>query len=217
MDWILIIGLILIVVALGSIKEALDKIANRIADNSNEIAQKPVASASNLSGVEEQLENLFKVMGGEAKMKDEKTKKRKDLYERYVKALILRGNPAGVAKTEADKKFEEAEFNVTHDRSVIDYSSGLYDVESWVIAVEVEDRNNKKYGSLLPKAREYLKDKKTIKPNEMKLGEALKTDYKGVEWLIQKLIQEKKLKRVTKYNPDGADFLEHYEVLEAEK
>lgn len=83
-----------------------------------------------------------------------------------------------------------------------------------VTAQEVEYRNQEKYGHLLDKAREYLKGKTTIKPEDLKLQETVKSDYRGESWLIDKLIQDGRLKKVTKYkSEDQPDELKYYEVI----
>ena len=225
MDWTLIV-LVLILIALWAIKSSLDNITNVIANKPNPTPPQP----PDFSGVEEQLENIFKILGGEVKIKDARTKKRKDLYTRYIKALMAMGQTAKQAETEANNKFEEKEFSEAHDTNKIDYSSPFYEIENWVLRVEIEERNKKKYGDLLPKAREFIKGKTIIQPNEMNLTNALKTDYEGGKWLIEKLKQEKRLKEVTEYVPahedyseygsytvEGTSKLKHYEVLEAEK
>ena len=221
-----VIVLVLILFALWAIKGALEKIEKSISYDLQRIANEIANNKSNfpsfpsLSVIEWQLKNVVKLMGGEAKMKEENTKWRKDLHTRYIKALILSGKTTKQAKAEASEKFEEAEFQEAHVRKD-DLSSSLYGVEGWVIAVEFEERNKNKYGNLLPKARLYIKGKTIIKPNEMNLVEALETDDKGAGWLIEKLIEEKRLKRVGEYKSDdyggGGYELDHYEVLEPKK
>jgi hypothetical protein len=219
MDWTIVV-LVLILIALWSIKDVLGKIAWHLIQISTSIDQKPVSQSPNMSGIEQQLKNIFKLMGGEAKMKEENTKKRKDIYARYVKARIINGLTPKQAKAEANDKFEEADFKETHYApSWENYLPGLYDVESYVIAVELEERNKKKYGNLLPTAREFIKGKTIIQPNEMNnLRDTLKIDYDGQEWIIQKLMQEKRLEKIGEYSTEEDRYvLEHYKVLETQK
>lgn len=217
MDWTVVV-LVLILIALWSIKDALGKIAWHLIQISTSIDQKPVSQSSSMSGVEGQLSKIVELLEGEEKIKALKDKKRKQLKERLVKAYVKQGKTPTQANNEVDKLIDEAEFAEEHEGYSIDYSKGFYGLEQWVNAVEVEERYQKNYGHLLDKARNYLKNKTIIQPNELKLREALETDYYGEQWLIQKLIQEKRLEKIGEYSTQEERYvLEHYKVLETQK
>lgn len=134
---------------------------------------------------------------------------RKELKNRYIKLLIVAGNTESQAKKEADNYFEEAEFEETHS----DYPMKFDQLSKWVVAQEIENRKNSKYGHLLDKFRDYLKDKTTLPAyNTTEMAKDLKTNSEAIYWLIEKMVQEKRLKKVTEYK-DDYDQLKHYEVL----
>lgn len=134
---------------------------------------------------------------------------RKELKRRFIKLLVAEGKTEKQAKQEADKNFEEAEFEETHD----DFPMMFDRINKWVIAQEVENRNKSKYGNLLTKFREYLRGKTTIRAyGSVEIMKALNADYKGENWLIEKMLQEKRLKKVEEYK-DGLNHLKYYEVI----
>jgi len=198
MEWIFVVQTIVILFALWSIRDSLEK-----------IAKKPLAQFPDLSEIEDQLKNIFRIMGGEEKMKEETAKKRKDLHTRLIKGLILYGDTPKEAEAKANEEFEKSEFNETHDIDSIDYSSPTYHIERWVIALEIELRNRNQYGHLLPKAKTYIKGKTEI---EKDYDFGLEIDYDGRKWLIEKLIEEKRLKKNEQY-AEPIDELINYKVL----
>lgn len=208
MEWIVIV-LILILFALGSISSAISHLSNMMANKISNPPQPP-----DPSGIEEQLKNIFRILGGEAKLKEETEKKRKDLKERLIRIEMSDNKKTlNEAQAEADKLFEDAEFEETHT----DYPFKFESLERWVIQTEIEERYKGKYGRLLGKAREYIKDKDKIErlfDSEIYKGFGLDgTNYEGKEWIIEQLVKEKLLEAVKEYNPDGEDKILYYKVI----
>lgn len=221
MDWTLLV-LILLLFALWAIKSALDKIVASIDSNlrqiSVEIASQPQAPAPYpLDGIEQQLQYIVTLMGGDEKFAEMKKKHRKELRERVIKAIMYAENKSEKeAKTQADKLWEDAEFEEKQN----DYSSKFDNYERWVINQEKDQRNRTKYGHLLLKARQYLKGVKQIDRYDHKMQDYLKTDWNGEQWLLEKLVQEKRLKKVTEREQNSDSFLDrevlkHYEVVQS--
>lgn len=209
MDWAILL-LVFILIALWSIHSLLKTIGQSLLN----IKMPYIPQPPSLSEVEEKLDYIFQILGGEDKMKTQKDKQRKELKIRLIQIFTKQGKTQKQAEGEVDRLFEEAEFSEKHE----DYNSDSLDfdgLEQWAKEFEIEERYQKKYGHLLEKARDYFKDKNLIPPNEMKLKEALETDYYGEEWLIEKLIEEKRLKKNTEYRLYQPDELINYEVIQS--
>lgn len=152
---------------------------------------------TDVSGVENELEKIFQILGGEEKLEESQNKRRADLETRLIKALTAQGKKP--TKDEVDKIFEHAGFNATPHN--LPYKYKFATIEKWVEWAEKEVRNNERYGGLLEKAREYISGKAEIKDlNEVQI--ALSTDYWGAKWLIEQLVSEKKLEEVKKWNSE---------------
>lgn len=212
MDWTLIL-LVLILIALWSIKDAIDKIANKPMPQQPYPPQFP-----SLDGIEHQLKNIFKIMGGETKTKEERLKKHKVYYSTLVKALILSGKTPKQAEEEASGYLEENEFDETLGEDYLELMHYAHPEKAmsalkWAKAQLIDERNKKKYGHLLREAGKYIQTVDQIEKYEHKMQEVLKTDWDGEQWLIKKLLEEKKLEEIREYNPEGADNIKGWKVV----
>lgn len=164
--------------------------------------------STDLSGIEAKLEGIYDILGGKA----EGEKHQKELKARLIRLeMSVNKMTQKEAQAEADKLFEEADFEETHEYTSLKFDS----IQKWVTKTEIEERNNNKYGHLLDKMRGYLKDKPMIPAYDShgEMAKALGTEYNGVTWLIKKMLQEGRLKKVEEYK-DDYNQLKHYEVLE---
>lgn len=160
-----------------------------------------------LSSIKYQLEeiveklNLIAIsLGGDKKLIEKNKKEREELKEKVIKLLLQSKATKENARKQADKLFEEAEFEEEHGGF-----SNLDSIKRWVIEAEVEERNKREYCTLLGKARNYIKTKEKIFPHgrdRQDMADRIGTDYKGAGWLIKKLQEEGLLKKVEKYNSE---------------
>lgn len=192
MEWIIIL-LILILIALFAIERHLFHIIEILFNRGN---NSDVASLQgHLSTISNQIEEIYKVLGGDLKDKDVKKKERADLKKRYVKQMILR-NPTKSKKAinvEADRLFKDAEiYEMTKDSD-----TKFWSIESWVKGSEEWEWNNEKFGHLLDKARKFISDRSQI--NAVDIQEALNFDlndnYEGVKWILGELESEGKIEK----------------------
>jgi len=182
-----------------------------ISSKLNEIA-KNLPDTPNLDDIEEKLETISIALGGEEKKKEMTKKKKAELKRRYIKLAINIGKKTPKqARDEAEKIFEEAEFEETHD--------GLpqFDrIEDWVKRTEIEEHNRAKYGKFLDKARDYIKQKDKIFPHgrdRQDMADSIETDYEGAGWLIEQLVKEKKLEEIKEYSDDGTERVVKWKVV----
>lgn len=162
-----------------------------------------------MAGLVDKLGQIADALTDKEEAKKLTSGERQELKKRYIKLLVILGKTEQQAKKEAEDYFEEAEFEETHN----DYPMKFDQLYKWVIAQEIENRKQNKYGHLLGKFRDYLKDKTTIPAyRTTEMANDLNTDSEAIYWLIEKMLQEKRLKKVEEYR-DDYNQLKHYEVL----
>jgi hypothetical protein len=214
MDWVVIL-LIIILVVLWSFGSSLGKIVDIISNIRIPQPREP----ESLGEIEEKLDNIYSILGGGTKMEGLKDRQRKELKVRLIKMLINQGSTPKQANDEAGRLIDEAEFAEKHEDYDIAWGKDFEGLERTVNYFEIEERHQKKYGHLLEKARNYLKGKTIIQPDEMRLGVDLGTDSYGQKWLIEKLCLEHRLIVNTKYEEanyegfGGGKKLVNYEVV----
>lgn len=173
----------------------------------NTIVSRP--TQTDMSDVEDKLDAIYKLLGGDEKEKEAAAKKRKDLKPRLIGMLMVSGKSKKDAEQEATTLINDAEFEEAHQ----DFPSKFLSIERWVNEAEIEEHNQKKYGHLMDKAKAYIKGKEIIKPYDDDMRNYLECDSDGRSWIIAKLKDEKLLEEVTEWdNEMESSRLKHYKV-----
>lgn len=164
--------------------------------------------SGDLSDIAEQLEKIFRILGGTEKLRKEKEQEHEELKSRFIKLVVREGKNQKEAQANADELFEDAEFKEAHQ----EFSFAIDGVRKLVIEREVEERNKAKYGKFLSKAREYVSGIKEIGSWDDGMEKALNIDWEGCQWLIKKLEEEGLLKDVKAWK-DEAYVHDHWEAV----
>lgn len=169
-----------------------------------------------LDGVEEKLEKIFRILGGEEKLNKKRAAYLAQLKNRVVTQLVAGGKDKGGALKEAEKVIKDAlneERKFEEERGLMELFPGSYSrlssIASWVQDSAEDKKNKKKYGHLLPEAKKYVSSKiEGWKIKVQDLEKTLGTDHEGGEWLIKKLVEKNLLEEDTE--DDGGTYRVKY-------
>lgn len=205
-------AILLLVVVLGIeltlISYRLDEIAKNLPrtpylDGLEEILEE---IKDGLGRIEGKLELISICLGSEKRI-EERKKREKEIERKKHKEMLIKYFASVGKKTpqkEAEKMLEDPSFD----------AKGF--IENITLDASIEKRKNEKYGFLLDKSWELIRKKQKIFPfgkERKELANAIGTDFEGIDWIIKKLLEEKKLKEIKRYNSKtGLMELKYYKV-----
>ncbi len=193
---ILLILIVFVVFALFGIKEEVSHL------------QGSIGSLRDKGEVGEILKKIYKLMGGDLKLRDIVKKEEEDLLERLTKQILL-ANPIKTRK-QAEEEAKNAFEHYHTDLWTGNFDFGKEKLEEWIGKSKEIVKNRNKYSHLLAKARKFIEGKKEIKQEDME--KAMKTDETGAISLLESLELEKRVKRVLYYESEYAP-VKSWEVI----
>lgn len=157
------------------------------------------------SRVADELAKIYKIMGGDLKLREINKKEMADLKERLILQYIAT-NPTK-SRREAEKGLAGTLAKFDDPDNFDMYRIGI---EKWIESSREHVRNKNEYGRLLNKTKTFIKDKKEVK--EKDIEKALGIGYAGASWLLEMLESEKKVERVLDYKGDSSSTIKHWKV-----